>query len=332
MIAAAEADAPNVRVGVVVIGRNEGERLRACLSSIDPRRRPTVYVDSGSSDGSLALAESLGADVVALDMSQPFTAARARNEGFAALQRFHRCDFVQFVDGDTELVHGWLPHATRFLFDRESVAVVCGRRRERHPERTIFNALCDMEWDTPVGEALECGGDALVRSAAFAQAGGFAPELIAGEEPDLCVRLRARGWTIWRVDHDMTLHDAAMVRLGQWWLRCKRAGYAFAEVSRKHRGSEYGIWRGAVLRAALWGGLLPMTIGVGAVAHPVALAMLGCYPAQIVRLAMRRGPSRQEAWIYATFGTLCKFPEAAGIAAYYLALVSGRRRKIIEYK
>ena len=36
----------------------------------------------------------------------------------------------------------------------------------------------------------------LVRVEAFEAVGGFRPELIAGEEPELCMRLREKGWKI----------------------------------------------------------------------------------------------------------------------------------------
>ena len=99
-------------VGVVVIGRNEGERLRRCLESVRGAAQAIVYVDSGSTDGSVALATGLGATVVALDMRRPFTAARARNEGMRRLQAIAPdLVFVQFVDGDCEMVAGWLPLA-----------------------------------------------------------------------------------------------------------------------------------------------------------------------------------------------------------------------------
>ena len=77
-------------LGVVVIGRNEGQRLARCLQSQAERTDSVVYVDSGSTDGSVALAQSLGVQVLALDPRTPFTAARARNEGFAALLRSER--------------------------------------------------------------------------------------------------------------------------------------------------------------------------------------------------------------------------------------------------
>src|SRR5581483_941040 len=202
---------PN-HVGIVVIGRNEGERLIGCLSSVS-HEGTLIYVDSGSSDGSVAAAEKMGASVVKLDLNLPFTAARARNEGFAALKALRpNVRFVQFIDGDCILVDGWLEKALMFLEQRANAAIVCVRRREHEPSPSIYNLLCELEWNTPVGQTLACGGDALVRVAAFEQVGGFRPQLIAGEEPELCVRLREKGWKIWRLDAEMTQHDAAMTR------------------------------------------------------------------------------------------------------------------------
>jgi GT2 family glycosyltransferase len=232
-------------IGAVVIGRNEGERLRRCLESIVGRVGCTVYVDSGSTDGSTVVAKSLNARVVPLDLNQPFTAARARNEGAVHLMTVQPATaYIQFVDGDCIVDEGWLTAAAEVLSRDPKVAAVCGRRREVRPEASIYNRLCDMEWDTAVGEAKACGGDAMMRAEAFKGVGGFNPAVIAGEEPELCVRLRAAGWRIQRIEHEMTLHDAAMTSWGQWWRRTLRAGHAYAEGAAMH-----GAASGAALRA-----------------------------------------------------------------------------------
>src|SRR5688572_6905256 len=182
------------RVGVVIIGRNEGERLRRCLHSVLRDGRRVVYVDSGSEDGSPSYARTVGAEVVELDMFRPFTAARARNAGLGRLLESEPdTDFVQFVDGDCEIVGGWLDLAARRLAADTDTAAVCGRLRERYPERSIYNRLCDLEWNTPVGERESCGGIAMYRVADVAAAGGFDPTIAAGEEPELCMRLRRLG-------------------------------------------------------------------------------------------------------------------------------------------
>ena len=176
--------------GAVIIGRNEGDRLRLCLESVLTQIAHVVYVDSGSSDNSVENARSAGAEVVELDMSTPFTAARARNAGLAALTQSHEIDFVQFVDGDCVLHEGWIAHAVEFLSEHSDAGVAFGRLRERFPDASIYNRMCDWEWNSPVGITKSCGGIALMRVAALNDVEGFDPSLIAGEEPELRVRLR----------------------------------------------------------------------------------------------------------------------------------------------
>ena len=318
------------RIAIIVIGRNEGARLEACLAAIPEGIAALVYVDSGSTDGSVAAARAAGARVVELDPAIPFTAARARNAGVAALTADgHAPDYLQFIDGDCTLAPDWLAKASAFLDATPRAAVVCGRRRERHPDASVYNRLCDREWDTPVGQARACGGDALMRRAAFVAAGGFRDDLIAGEEPELCLRLRAAGWQVWRIDAEMTLHDAAMTRFGQWWTRARRAGFAAAQGAALHgRGPDrHGIAQ--TLRALVWGIGLPAVTVLAGLATPWALALLVAYPGQVIRLALRKGGD----WEEAAFLTLGKFPEALGVLDYALRSLRGTRPvKIMEYK
>lgn len=318
-------------VGVVIIGRNEGERLIAGLESAAEPGRRIVYVDSGSTDGSVEAARARGAGVVALDMSVPFTAARARNAGFAALKSDGAPTFVQFIDGDCELDADWVAAARDFLMENPDVAVACGRRREKFPERTVFNRLVDREWATPVGEALACGGDALVRSEAFKAVGGYSDDLIAGEEPEFCVRLRAAGWRVWRLEAEMTRHDIAMTSLGQWLKRARRAGHAFAEVSHRHRDKPERIWARETLRAFFWTGLAVVGLVAGLALHPAFLAALLLIPAQIARMALRAGGAPAD-WVHAGLIMLQKPWEAAGAAQFWWKKLRGRRGGLIEYK
>jgi len=303
-------------LGIVVIGRNEGQRLIDCLTTLKSHKGAVVYVDSGSTDGSPAAAKKLSAVTVSLDMAQPFTAARARNEGFAALMALKSdARFVQFIDGDCELDPAWLGTAMAFIAGRNDIAVVCGRRRERYPERSVYNRLCDIEWNTPVGEALACGGDSLVRVDAFKEIGGFQSQLMAGEEPEMCARLRQKGWKIWRLDAEMTRHDAAMTRFSQWWRRTVRSGYGEAEILRLH--SDIATTeRRQVTRAIIWGGLLPIVIGLGALFHPASLMGILIYPLQIGRIAIRRGAAAWESWIYGLFMMIAKFAQLQGNLKY----------------
>lgn len=312
-------------VAAVVIGRNEGARLIACLEALQGDVGQVIYVDSGSSDGSVEAAKRLGAEVIALDMSKPFTAARARNAGIAAVDV--GIDYIQFLDGDCALRTGWIETATAYLDGNPKVAVVCGRRRERFPEASVYNRLIDAEWDTPVGQAKACGGDALMRSAALSAVGGYRDTLIAGEEPELCVRLRAAGWQVWRLEAEMTWHDAALSRFGQFWQRSKRAGHAFAEGAALHGTPPERHWVTETRRALLWGAVMPLVILlVALLVSPWALLLLLLYPAQIARLA-RAGDM---AWAF--FTVVGKFPESQGALKFYFDRLIGRNKRLIEYK
>lgn len=313
-------------VAAVAIGRNEGPRLEACLRSLAPQVGQIVYVDSGSTDGSVALAEGLGAEVVALDLSVPFTAARARNAGVERLSGDPT--YVQFVDGDCRLDPGWVS-AARHALDRDpGLAVVCGRRREVAPKASVYNRLIDKEWDTPIGPAKACGGDALMRVQAFRSVGGFTSSVICGEEPELCVRLRAAGWRIERIDREMTRHDAALLRFGQWWRRAIRTGYAFALGAHLHGRPPERHSVAERNRALFWGLALPSAILVATIViSPWALLATGLYPLQILRLARRTGDLAD-----ALLMTLGKFAEVVGIARFLRDQMGGRAAQIIEYK
>ncbi len=313
-----------VSVGAVIIGRNEGARLVACLQSVVGQVAQVVYVDSGSNDGSVAAATVAGARVVALDLARPFTAARARNAGMALLDGV---EFVLFIDGDCVLQPGFVGAALAAFADHLAAVVVCGRRREMRPEVSIYNRLCDAEWDTPVGQALACGGDALMRLDAVRAVGGFRDSLIAGEEPELCLRLRRKGGQVWRIDAEMTLHDAAITRFGQWWRRSVRAGHAFAEGAWLHGASPDRHWRREVARALVWGLVVPVGIVVAGVAHPAGWLLGLVYPAQVLRLWRRGGQWRQ-----AGLSVIGKFAETQGALTFYARHWRGRGGRLIEYK
>jgi len=307
-----------MNIGIVAIGRNEGQRLRVCLSSALRDAKEVVYVDSGSTDDSLNLARSLRAHVVQLDLSVPFTAARSRNAGFARiLEVAPDTDAVQFVDGDCEIVEGWIATADAFLSATPQAAVVCGRRRERFPDATIYNHLCDLEWNTPIGIAKSCGGDALIRVEAFKQINGYNDEIIAGEEPEMCVRLRAKGWEIHRIEAEMTLHDAAMTKFSQWWKRNIRAGHAYAEGNARH-GDPPECFRAKEVRSNfLWGLVLPWALPLLAVK---------------VYLNQRKRLSPKDARTYSIFVALSKIPQVLGQLKFCYNQWRGKKTALIEYK
>lgn len=325
-------------IGVVVIGRNEGNRLKESLLSV-LEKTTVVYVDSGSTDDSVQLAQSLGVNVVELDLSIPFTAAGARNAGFSHLLQINpNIEFVQFVDGDCVVVPGWLEVALMELQAAPDVVVVCGRRREEFPTNSVYNRLCDVEWNTPVGEAKACGGDSMMRVAAFKKVGGFNPGLIAGEEPELCVRLRKEGGRILRINADMTLHDAKIIHFSQWWKREIRNGYAYAEGVWLHGTSRDRHWLRESFRCWFWALFLPLLTVIGLIpTQGLSVVLLGIVYAslayKVYRMTKNKGFQSKDAISYALFcGVLDKYPKLLGQIQFFLLKLLRRQRTIVEYK
>ncbi len=323
-------------LGVVVIGRNEGERLIRCLESVRDQASCVVYVDSGSTDGSVEAGRALADAVVELDMRQPFTAARARNAGFERLLEVRAgLGYVFFVDGDCEVIDGWLGTAVKFLKEHAEFAIVWGLRRERFPEKSTYNLLCDIEWqDYPLGETRACGGDAVARVDAIRAVNGYRADLICGEEPEMCVRLRQVGWRIYHLESPMTLHDAAIYHFGQWWKRMMRAGYGFAQGAALHGAppERHGILE--TRRSWIWGLGIPLAVLVLA---PFvgwwSAVVLFAYPIQIIRLSTRGNrPSARENWLRAGALVLGKFPEMSGQIKFHLDRLRRAQSRLIEYK
>ena len=329
-------------VSIVVIGRNEGQRLARCLESIrqvrDVTVKEVVYVDSGSADGSPQYAASMGLHVVELDPSQPLSAARARNEGFACVMK-HDPDmqFVQFLDGDCDLDEAWLRQGLSVLAQHPVVAVVRGHLRELYPRASIYNQLCDLEWQQTPGEIRASGGIFLARSRVFRLVGGFRPDVIAAEDDEFCVRVRRTGAKILQVDAEMARHDVAMTRFSQWWRRSKRTGHAFAQVSLLHGQSEDRYFVADCRRIWVWAFVLPLiALCLAPFTYGLSVLALFCaYAWQFVRFyvrGLRRGWSARQACIYSFFTILFKFPALTGMLEYHWRRWRGHSFTIIEYK
>ena len=327
----------NHEIGVVVIGRNEGTRLHRCLESIMSQSNKVVYVDSDSSDNSVPHAQSLGIDIIQLDMIQPFSAARARNEGFHyLLNKYNDLHYIQFVDGDCEVHHDWLTCAYQFITSHDIYAIVAGRTKERFPDRSIYNLLCDLEWHVPEGDSLSCGGIFLVRSKMFQEVAGFNSSVIAGEEPELCYRLRQKSWKIFRTSQPMVLHDAAITKFRQWWMRMVRSGYAYANGLMMHGAEPEHFCARESLRIWFWALVFPITtLGLGLTIHFLFLALFCIYGLQFIKITRSvntQWKNLKHSGIYAFFTCLGRWPQLWGQVVYLVRQVARKKNTIIEYK
>jgi glycosyltransferase involved in cell wall biosynthesis len=331
-----ETDPPTL--SVVVIGRNEGGRLAKCLDSVGQVRnvvvKEIVYVDSASSDDSPHLAAQHGATVIVVNPERP-TAAIGRNAGW----RHADSDLVLFLDGDTVLHEDFPREACDALLHDPAVAAVWGHRREIHPEASIFNRILDLDWVYRPGLTEFCGGDVLMRRKALLETGGFDEGLIAGEEPELCRRMRARGYMILHIDAPMTGHDLQIVRWSQYWKRATRAGHAYAEVSDRYRASADPAWtferNGNWIRGTFWPFTLIVAILAGVRFGFLPFALWG---ALLLALSLRSAWKAR--WkkshpsillVYGIHSHLQHIPILIGQLQYELNKRRGKTQKLIEY-
>jgi GT2 family glycosyltransferase len=326
------------RVGLVVIGRNEAARLGACLSSIPAGLAGVVYVDSGSHDASVRIARRAKVEVVRLAADRPFTAARARNAGLMRLlELVPRIEKVQFIDGDCTLASGWIEVAAKTLDRRPDVVAVAGSLHELHPERSIYNRLCQLEWErVPLGEAKSFGGIVMIRVESLVRVGGWNPAVIAAEDDELAIRLRRMGGKILRLEDSMAHHDAEITHFAQWWKRAVRCGHAYAQVAALHGSGSERYFVHERRRALLWGAMLPLASALGALpTMGSSLWMLSIYPLQVTRLFVRElanERSRRDAALIALSSLVGRFAEARGVLEYETTRLRGREPSIIEYK
>ncbi len=326
-------------VGFVVIGRNEGDRLKAALNAIQSLSpsSPVVYVDSGSTDDSVAFAQSIDVQAVELDLSIPFTAARARNAGFAQLLKDNpKIQYVQFMDGDCVLHPNWIETAVAALSENENIGIVSGRRHEKFPEASVYNTLMDIEWNTPVGETLAVPGDMCVKVSVFNKIKGFSENIIAAEDDDLCLRARKAGYKIFRLDASMSHHDANIMHLSQWYKRSKRGGHGYANINHIHGHGPEKYFRRELISVALWGGCVPLAFLVCLFIIPnLAFAIFALYSLFILRTIIRRAKNGDTLKVAFAYGFLIftgKMPELMGAFEYWKNRLLSRKHQLIEYK
>ena len=322
----------DTRITAVVIGRNEGERLGPSLRSVQDAGVPLVYADSGSSDGSPSLAERLGVPVVMLDPVRPFSAARGRNEGFAeALRRWPATDFVMFLDGDCTLQSKFASYAAETFDQHPDCGIVTGHLFERHPDASVYNRLCSIEWRSPPGPIKNgrgLGGIMAVRVAAFRETSGFNELAIAGEEADFAERLAAASWSVLKIDAPMATHDAQMLNVGQWWRRTSRAGHAMAHRYLSQRQTPGNEGRRAVRSALFWGLVLPLAVLALLLptrgASLLLLLSYGWLARRTYRYYKATGLDGPDARLASRFIIYAKFPEVLGILRYCVNRLRGR--------
>lgn len=324
------------RAGIVVIGRNEGERLKRSLQSLLKSKFPVLYVDSGSKDRSPEFALSIGIPVWKLDTKTPPNASRARNAGFQHLMlSYPEMEYVQFVDGDCFIAENWMEAGLQALGKHPEAAIVCGEIHELSKNLSVYDLLCEIEWQKPPGEISACGGVFMVRSSVFKEAEGFDPLLISAEDDDLCLRIRRMGWKILKLETPMASHEADLGTFSRWWKRSVRCGYAYAQGAAKQGFGKEKHFVRQTFSTLFWGLMLPAaSLFFIPWTHGWSLLLLLGYPLLFSKIyfhTIKKWP-RKESLAYSGFCVLAKFSQLSGIAKFAFDKLRGIDSKIIEYK
>lgn len=196
-------------ISVVVIGRNEGARLGACMESVRAAlgvlAHELLYVDSRSTDDSLSRARACGARCYLLGEAHP-TAGLGR---WAGTQEA-RGEYLLFLDGDMQLCAGFCEQAMMAMAARGYDGCT-GIREDRYMKggevvgRNENYFGCTQERIAP-----EFGGALFIKKEALERAGGWSPDTIACEEAELHARLTAAGCAVAELPVPMIVHTDAV--------------------------------------------------------------------------------------------------------------------------
>ncbi len=196
------------RVSIIIKALNEEKRVVAAvesaLAAVQTVGGEVVLADSCSSDRTVDLASAYPIRIVQLAHADERCCGVGPQLGY----QHSTGDFVYILDGDMEMLPGFLPQALAFMQAHPDVAGVGGRVVEMNTSSMEY--LARVERGTghmQAGEVdrLDMGG--LYRRAAVEQAGYFSDRnLHSYEEFDLAVRLRVHGWKLWRLGVDAVRH------------------------------------------------------------------------------------------------------------------------------
>lgn len=200
-----------MKLTVVIIGRNEEQFIAKSVSSALAIKTKlpnmeVIFVDSASTDRSVAIAQEYPIKILGLRPNWPLCVAAGRYTGF-----LHSTgEFILFLDGDAEVETDWMLRALAFM--------------DAHPNYGAIAGVLDEEYitrdDVRVGgtqnvfrqdiskEQVDCkalGGIAMYRRAALDKAGTVNPHLPTGEDDELCMRIRNCGYKLARIRGRMAI-------------------------------------------------------------------------------------------------------------------------------
>lgn len=288
-------------VSVIIKALNEQARIalaiESALAAVTTLGGEVVLADCCSTDSTVDIAA--GYPIRIVQLMDP----RERCCGIGPQLGYQHAggEFLYLMDGDMQLEAGFLPVALAFLAQHPEVAGVGGRVIERNAASLEYRerqARECTEAHRMAGPVDRLDGGGLYRRVAINECGYLSDRnLHSYEEFDLGVRLRARGWKLWRLTPAAVSHQGHRIpALHLLWRRWV-SGYACGagELLRAALGRP---WFRLVLRdlrelriyGAVWAWWLGLA-GVAAAPAPAgwrAGALVALAAGPLVAMAVRK--------------------------------------------
>ncbi|WNJ88579.1 glycosyltransferase family 2 protein [Bosea sp. 685] len=214
-------------VSVILKTLNEEARIGAAVESVlaalEGIGGEITVADGGSRDRTLAIAENYPVRVVQLEPTISPSCGIGPQLGF----QHSREPFICLMDGDMLLDPGFLPEALAYLSANPRAAGVTGHVEEMN--QTSLEYVRRERRASPenrIGPIDRMNGGGLYRREAVEQAGYLSDRNLHGyEEFDLGMRLRARGWTLHRLDRRFVRHFGHALNAYTLLVRRWKSGY-----------------------------------------------------------------------------------------------------------
>lgn len=232
------------KVSIVIIGRNEEKTVGKCLTAAIGAAEQIggaeiIFVDSASTDNTVAVVQSYGIRVLSLKPDWVLTPSAGRFIG----SHYSTGDFILFVDADTLVYRDFLPKAIEHFRRNPTIGGINGRLDDTDEQGEIFENV-EERYDEITEVKWLRGPCCFYRREALRCAGSFNPHLAVEEEAELGLRLIKHGWKLRLIPVPMACHtrcyhmqtiesvisifkrDIIAKRLGEV---TKTIGYAFRE-------------------------------------------------------------------------------------------------------
>lgn len=198
-------------LSVIIVARNEERNIVRCISSVlkataSLKDVEVLLVDSNSSDNTIEIAKQFPINIIRLKNGWQLSPSAGRFSGVNNTLG----EYILIIDGDMELLDGWVDFALNYFMDHNKVAAVMGRHYDRYIQANMSYSSPQLRNDYKYSDKVEkikyAFGSAIFRRSALLEVGNFHPYLRGEEEAEISYRLLKNGYELCILPHDAIFH------------------------------------------------------------------------------------------------------------------------------